>query len=448
VSKANRKGAADNSEAIASIIVSGFKSLAGRHDVALSPLTILAGANSSGKSSLMQAILLLKQTLEAAYDPGPLLLDGPNVRFSKVEELLFHGSGEREASTVVFGLGLVSGYSSEIVLSRQADGQLAVDRSMIRMSERQTIELTPDMPEEQILRSVPLAEDVRKLPPFLKHAQRSARVERDRCFLRLVVEFREPNARHGLSLAPYSTEAIRDALLNVVHLPGLRGNPARAYPLTATGPQFPGTFQEYTASLISKWSSSRDERLVQVGDDLKSLGLTWKVEAKAVDDTKVELRVGRMLLPRRGGARDLVNIADVGFGVSQVLPVVVALLSAKPGQVLYVEQPEIHLHPRAQVAMARLLVNAANRGVVTVVETHSSLILLGVQSLVSEGVITPSQVKLHWFQRNDADGATAITSAELDSCGRFGNWPADFDDVMLDAQMRYLDSSENHEGPR
>jgi predicted ATPase len=83
---------------------------------------------------------------------------------------------------------------------------------------------------------------------------------------------------------------------------------------------------------------------------------------------------------------------------------------------------------------------------VTVVETHSSLVLLGIQSLVSERVIAPDQVKLHWFQRNDADGATAISTAGLDDCGRFGKWPADFDDVMLKAQMRYLNSSEDHEG--
>ena len=113
--------------------------------------------------------------------------------------------------------------------------------------------------------------------------------------------------------------------------------------------------------------------------------------------------------------------------VRTLLPVVVALLSAKPGQVLYVEQPEIHLHPRAQVAMARLLVNAANRGVVTVVETHSSLILVGVQSLVSEGVITPSQVKLHWFQRNDADlASTALLSCASAITGMFNSFAKDF----------------------
>src|SRR5439155_3144649 len=114
---------------------------------------------------------------------------------------------------------------------------------------------------------------------------------------------------------------------------------------------------------------------------------------------------------------DRVNIADVGIGVSQVLPVATALLVARPGQLVYIEQPELHLHPRAQVELARSLANAANRGVRVVAETHSSLVLLGVQSLVAEGVLPPEKVKLHWFQRNKKDGATEIRSADLDETG-------------------------------
>lgn len=142
------------------------------------------------------------------------------------------------------------------------------------------------------------------------------------------------------------------------------------------------------------------------------------------------------------GSRDMVNIADVGFGVSQALPVVVALRAAKPGQLVSIEQPEIHLHPRAQVAMPRLLVNAANRGVRVVAETHSSLILLAVQTLVAEGVIAPGDIGLNWFIRGDKDGTTRIQTAELDEAGRFGDWPEDFDEVALEAENRYLSAAE------
>ena len=92
--------------------------------------------------------------------------------------------------------------------------------------------------------------------------------------------------------------------------------------------------------------------------------------------------------------------------------------------------------------MARLLVNAAKRGVKVVAETHSSLILLAVQTLVAEGVIAPDLVGLNWFIRNEKTGTTRIESAELDRAGRFGDWPEDFDEVALKSESRYLSAAE------
>ena len=81
-------------EGITKIAVSGFKSLAEECAIDIRPLTILAGANSSGKSSIMQPLLMLKQTLEAPYDPGPLLIDGPYVQFTLAEQFLSKLIGE------------------------------------------------------------------------------------------------------------------------------------------------------------------------------------------------------------------------------------------------------------------------------------------------------------------------------------------------------------------
>src|ERR1700693_4570468 len=75
-------------DGITRIAVEGFKSIAIRQEIEIAPLTILAGANSSGKSSIMQPLLMLKQTLEAPYDPGALLIDGPNVRFTSSKQFL------------------------------------------------------------------------------------------------------------------------------------------------------------------------------------------------------------------------------------------------------------------------------------------------------------------------------------------------------------------------
>ena len=191
---------------------------------------------------------------------------------------------------------------------------------------------------------------------------------------------------------------------------------------------------------MSSWKEKGDVRIDLLGKALADLGLTSVVDVKPIDDTNVELRVGRLPRTRRGAKTGWVNIADVGFGVSQVLPVVVALFAAEPGQIVYVEQPEIHLHPRAQVGMASLLVDAAKRGVRLIVETHSALILLGVQTLVAKGQLDPNLVKLHWFER-DKDGATHVHSGELDEQGRFGDWPQDFGRVELAAENDYLNAS-------
>ena len=76
-------------------------------------------------------------------------------------------------------------------------------------------------------------------------------------------------------------------------------------------------------------------------------GLSWTVSAEALNDAEVEIHVEPPAECKWRRPHDLVSIADVGFGVSQVLPVVVALHAAKEGQAVYIEQPEIHLHPRA-----------------------------------------------------------------------------------------------------
>src|SRR2546426_3911195 len=77
-----------NKEGITRITVAGFKSISQEQSIEIRPLTILAGANSSGKSSMMQPLLLLKQTLEAPYDAGPIQLNGPNLKFTLADQLL------------------------------------------------------------------------------------------------------------------------------------------------------------------------------------------------------------------------------------------------------------------------------------------------------------------------------------------------------------------------
>src|SRR5712691_3973709 len=99
-------------EGITRIIVGGFKSISREQSIEIRPLTILAGANSSGKSSMMQPLLLLKQTLEAPYDPGALLLNGPNVRFSSADQLLSRTNDGK--SVRAFYVGLEEGLEGDV----------------------------------------------------------------------------------------------------------------------------------------------------------------------------------------------------------------------------------------------------------------------------------------------------------------------------------------------
>ena len=443
---------------ITNIYVRGFKSISGGCSIEIRPLTILAGANSSGKSSIMQPLLMMKQTLEATYDPGPLLIDGPHVRFTSIAQFLSkdntQGVNELEIGFEIDGNISVTEKFKQIKKNIQIYNLKYVDKT--REDNAQEVVLRPEMKHNEIISANPVFRDYwRYFEDNFKdksskdqlelNAKFELNVRRVRCFLEsgLSPLERRINDQVFIPTPLFNNEPFEIHVRKLIHVPALRGNPERTYKTTPVGSMFSGTFEHYVASIISHWQTNKDPRLKELGLILETLGLTWRVYAKQVDDTRVELRVGR--LPARKRARDLVSIADVGFGVSQSLPILVALLVAERGQLVYIEQPEIHLHPRAQAAMAQVLVDAAKRGVRVVIETHSELLLLGIQTLVAEGRIPPEMAKLHWFERQE-DGITKVSSSNLDEAGAFGDWPEDFANVELDAESRYLDAVESRLG--
>jgi len=390
----------------------------------------------------MQPILLLKQTLEASYDPGPLLLNGTNVRFTSADQLLSHTEANTHADELHIGLETAPDLGVELVFKRLPGKSLELDR-IISLEGTKSIILKQDMSKEEIREIVPEPfrhlETMRWVPGRRKPQWL---VRRERCFF--TASFAVPGAPKELPFPsiPFGIQDFSEHIQKIIHIPALRGNPERTYPTTAVGIKFPGTFDNYTASMVNYWQLSEDKRLKQLRRALEKLGLTWTVSVQTVTETQVELQVGR--LPHRSRAQNdgLVSVADVGYGVSQVLPVLVALFAASPGQLVYIEQPEIHLHPRAQTALAEVLADAAKRGVRVVVETHSDLLLLGLQTLVAEGNVAPELVKLHWFSRRK-DGSTQIESADLDESGAFGEWPVDFGDVRQGIEHRFLTAAES-----
>lgn len=433
------------------LTIQGYKSLANETSLELRPLTILAGANSGGKSSVMQPMLLLKQTLASPSDPGTLEIAGPNVRFNRYDQMFSQCPGKgKSAINMKFGFSTDStGAGTSLTIHYHLTGQnIELKKQEINFPTRDLMHplrvSRPGKLSESEINSLP--EQARKLAKaFNQRGDRSFvfmnRLSRG--FLDLVLADESDPTQAFNTMAMQLDRGIRQQLLNLIHVPGLRGNPERAYLLRKTsGPRFDGQFQDYVAGIVAGWGK-KDERTVRLGDSLKQLGLTWKIETRDVDATRVEILVGRLREPRQGGAKDLVNIADVGFGVSQVLPALVALDVAVPGQIVYLEQPEIHLHPRAQRNLARILADAAKRDARLVVETHSSILIRGIQTLVATGDLDPALVKFHWFTRNDATGITRVDSTDLDENGAFDTgWPEDFDDTYLDSEREYLDAVE------
>lgn len=430
------------------LLLRGFKSARDEVAVDIRPLTILAGQNSAGKSTIVQPLLLMKQTLEASHDPGVLELNGTCVKFNDASQMFWRGSSEGDRAdewtiAISFAEQTVEiKYGLRGMKTPKRGGGLSLlhTKLIIRGSE---LLLQPDSSPADLKRRLDVTQ------PGLQQAfsggtlEPSYKVVEDRCAHRLDMEFEGPGPQVGvLARVPVIQPLPVDLIEAIIHLPGLRGNPERAYAVTRVAGRYPGPFSPYVASILLDWADNDDARLERVADDLRRLGLTWKVAPERIDDTHVEIRVGRLPHPQREGAHDLVNIADVGFGTSQVLAVMVALHAARPGQLVHIEQPELHLHPNAQVVLAELLIEAASRGVRIVAETHSSVLLKRIQTMVARGEngVSSDMVALHWFTRDD-DGASHVTTADLDDDGSYGDWPVDFADVEMSVEKDFINAS-------
>lgn len=121
---------------------------------------------------------------------------------------------------------------------------------------------------------------------------------------------------------------------------------------------------------------------------------------------------------------------NVGFGLTYVLPVVTALLKAKKGELVLIENPESHLHPAGQSVLGRLAALAAAHGVQLLIETHSDHFLNGVRVAVKQGLIPSDQVALFFLDRDFSaeEHAAEVSQPVIDESGRIDIWPSGFFD--------------------
>jgi predicted ATP-dependent endonuclease of OLD family len=437
-------------QGIKNVTIKGFKSISNEISIDINYLTIFSGSNSSGKSSFFQPLLLMKQTMEENIDPGVFSLDGGHVGFNKIEQIFSKITNKRRSSEFSIKISLSDDISCYLVYENTKDKGIRIKKAIYQFENRK-INLESDMSSEQFFEKNPylkkqykgLFEAVRSQVKVINQKSNfKVIISPNRCFLDASIEFGQDFKLNVLSSFINITQ-ISNEIQRIIHIPPVRALYETLYKYSPIEGKLPGTFEYYVPSIINHWKSDNDPKFQQLRDDLHELGLAWSISTHEIDDTTVELRfpLSPKQIPNRKRI-DWIRITDLGFGVSQVLPILVALTMAKPEQIVYIEQPEIHLHPQAQLNLAKIMVKAANRGVRIVIETHSDLLILGIQTLVAEGEISKDKTKLHWFTR-ESDGSTNVVSSQINEDGSFNNWPLDFGKIDLIAQARFLNASES-----
>ena len=119
---------------------------------------------------------------------------------------------------------------------------------------------------------------------------------------------------------------------------------------------------------------------------------------------------------------------NVGFGLTYSLPIFTALLGANENDLIIIENPEAHLHPKGQVAIGMFIAKAASAGVQVVVETHSDHVLNGIRLAVKRGIISNSSVMLNFVVNNNNDDGATVISPKILKNGRIDEWPEGFFD--------------------
>ncbi len=346
------------------------------HKFILKPLTVLSGLNGTGKSSVLQALLLLRQSYQqGVLQENAIVLNGDLVHIGTGKDALFEGAKKEEIFfELIFFDGKghernaswLCGYSSESdvldVLSGVGDVQV-IDLSLF----------TNDFQYLQAERIGPRRFfDLNFL--VKKHNQLGIKGEYATHFLQ---EFGDRSLKAGLK-GLLHTEAASDTLRDQVEAwmrevsPGIRIN-----------------------------------LIPNAGTDTVSLQYSFAMGTQVSNNYRA---------------------TNVGFGITYILPILVAVLSSTPGTLILVENPEAHLHPRGQAMMGELLARAAACGIQIIVETHSDHVLNGIRVAVHDGKLKPEDAQLHYFQRREQDGFAEVVSPTIDRDGRSDQWPDGFFD--------------------
>jgi predicted ATPase len=414
----------------------------------MAPLTLFFGANSSGKSSIGQLLMMLKQTVEsqdrkAVFHPG-----GRNsaVQLGSYQDMVYQHDINRK---IVFeyrwslkNILEIKDFStrktnkinkihfkSEVGLNNTEDKLIVVNNFNYKLFNNNRQVLSVGMSSEnnnysmasdeyalirKKMRAWPLKDVVR----FYGFPDEAVAYYQNADFVQ------ELNLEH------------ENLFHSVYYLGPLRTRAERFYTWGGIAPESVGFFGENTVAAILAAKTRRmnlgfrqptksfDEIIAY---QLKALGLIEKFRVNRISEQRQEYEVK----VRSKGARELVDLPDVGVGISQVLPVLAQCFYAPPGSVIIMEQPEIHLHPGAQSALADVMIdviqsreNSADRKIQLIIETHSEHFLRRLQRRIAEEAIAQEKVAAYFADASRLPAA--LRALEIDPWGNIRNWPEHF----------------------
>lgn len=430
---------------LTSLSLNNFKSWKSIDQMRLAPITGLFGTNSSGKTSIIQSLLLLKQTAASADRAQVLELGGERALTSLGtlgDVLHAHDSAEH------LGIGLA--WDLPKLLE-------------IRNPERLRSALFSDA---EIDFSTEIGCDAKGAPfvrrfsyGFSNHTFEMLRTSESKDNYKLVSQgvpgftFKRAQGRAWPLPAPVKCYGFPDQvrayfqnasflsdfelqleglLGSTYYLGPLREHPQRQYSWGGGQPEDVGPaggrvvealLAARSQGLTISRGQGRKRRHLdeQVAVWLKDLGLihSFSIDPIAPGSNLYQVHV------RKGPASSDVLLTDVGFGVSQILPVIALCYYVPRGSVVILEQPEIHLHPSVQAGLADVILDAVKvRGIQVILESHSEHLLLRLQRRIAEEAADPDDIALYFC--DNVRGQSVLTELDVNLLGQISNWPRDF----------------------
>ncbi|MFD2784642.1 DUF3696 domain-containing protein [Hymenobacter rubripertinctus] len=429
-----------------SLRIQNFKSWQDTGDIQFGSITGFFGTNSSGKTSILQFLLMLKQTVESS-DRAQILNLGDERSYVELGTMhdILHNHDESE--NIRFALGWQEEAGSE-------------DYKKYHFSQNTPYVFSANIKTRS--NNIYLEEF------FYKIHDLTYRIYRENTNYRMIVTNRNYKSFSEQMIGKidkfyYAPFLSNDYFVEVepqlataytsfnwffgsiFYLGPLRANPKRLYVWGGSNTDDVGKEGEKTIAAIlasknqNKGTSDNILDLEQhVAYWLKELGLIHSFEVRPIAPNRKEYEV-RI---KRTAESAEVFLTDVGFGVSQLLPVLVLLFYVPEGSTIILEQPEIHLHPAVQAGLADVFIDAIKRrNVQIILESHSEHLLQRLQRRLAEEALPTDQVKLYFTDFVGA--ASTLTPLDLDEYGNIRNWPKNFFGdtmgeaaAMMEAEMK------------